>query len=67
MTGLVKGGRVRLWVRGRTDPLAFIHVISIVAHKNLTYIVRSMIFNAVNPVPNIYRCEDARQTPSLIY
>ena len=36
----------------RTDPFAFIHV-SLVSNQYLVDIVRSMLFNVTNPIPNV--------------
>jgi hypothetical protein len=36
----------------RTDPFAFIHV-SLVTNQYLVDIVRSMLLNVTNPIPNV--------------
>lgn len=46
--------RCREWEGVRTDPFAFIHV-SLVTHQYLVDIVRSMLLNVADPIPNVWK------------
>ena len=43
---------VKRRIERRTDPFAFIHV-SLVTNQYLVDIVRSMLLNVTNPIPNV--------------